>query len=84
MNHDLLIYLREFYVYSDEDKNEIFDIASEFIQKHKKYIYQRLIPASLNWACLDALANGNREKFIYTADILSKLFQDEMKAKAQK
>ena len=23
MNHDLLIYLREFYVYSDEDKNEI-------------------------------------------------------------
>ncbi len=84
MNHDLLIYLREFYVYSDEDKNEIFDIASEFIQKHKKYIYQRLVSASLNWACLDALANGNREKFIYTADILSKLFQDEMKAKAQK
>ena len=36
MNHDLLIYLREFYAYSEEDKNEIFDIASEFIQKHKK------------------------------------------------
>ena len=84
MNHDLLIYLREFYIYSEEDKNEIFDIASEFIQKHKKYIYQRLVPASLNRACLDALADGNREKFIYTADILSKLFQDEIKAKAQK
>lgn len=82
INHDLLIYLREFVSYSDEDKREIFEIAKDFIQKNKKYIYTRLVPVRLNRACLDALCEGNREKFVYTADILSRLYQDELAAKA--
>lgn len=83
MNSDLLIYLREFYSYNEEDKNEVFDIAHDFIQRNKKYVYTRLVSASLNRACLDALVSGDREKFIYTADILSILYQDELKTKAK-
>ncbi len=81
MNHDLLIYLREFEFYSEEEKNEIYNIAYEFIHRHKKYIYNRLIPNSWNRTCLDALCEGNKEKFIYTANTLSKVFQEELSRK---
>ncbi|QEY24485.1 glycosyltransferase family 2 protein [Neisseria animalis] len=81
MNHDLLIYLREFVFYSQAEKDEIYETAKEFIQKHYHYIYHRLVPASLNRACLDALCEGDKEKFMYTADILSQIFQDEQKQK---
>ncbi|UKH19107.1 glycosyltransferase family 2 protein [Actinobacillus pleuropneumoniae] len=81
MNHDLLIYLREFEFYSEEEKNEIYNIAYEFIHRHKKYIYNRLIPNSWNRTCLDALCEGNKEKFIYTANTLSKVFQEELSKK---
>lgn len=83
MNHDLLIYLREFYLYTLEEKQEIFAIAKYFIQKNQKYVYTRLVPASLNRACLDALVAGDEAKFIYTADVLSTLYQNELKAKAK-
>ena len=83
MSHDLLIYLREFCFYDTAYKEEIYQIAKDFIQKNKKYIYYRFTSASLNRACLDALVAGDREKFIYTADILSILYQDELKAKAK-
>lgn len=82
MNSDLLIYLREFYLYTLEEKQEIFAIAKNFIQKNQKYVYTRLVPASLNRACLDALVAGDEAKFIYTADVLSTLYQNELKAKA--
>lgn len=78
MNHDLLIYLREFIFYTEEEREEIYQIANKFIQKHKKYVYKRLVTNSYNRACLDALYDSNREKFIYTANILSKNFQDEI------
>lgn len=81
MNHDLLIYLREFMFYSEEEKEEIFQTALEFIQRHKKYVYKRLVTANLNRACLDALIENNKEKFIYTANILSILFQEELQYK---
>lgn len=83
INHDLLIYLREFQHYSQDDKHEIFNIAKDFIQHNKKYIYNRLVPIRLHRACLDALVAGDEAKFIYTADVLSKLYQDELKAKAK-
>lgn len=78
MHHDLLIYLREFIFYSEDDKQEIYQIAHEFIQRNQKYVYTRLVTNSLNRACLDALCDGNEAKFIYTANILSQLFQDEL------
>ncbi|SUT94963.1 glycosyltransferase family 2 protein [Actinobacillus lignieresii] len=81
MNHDLLIYLREFEFYSEEEKDEIYNIAYEFIQKHKAYVYKRLVSNSWNRACLDALCEGNKEKFIYTANTLSKVFQEELSRK---
>lgn len=81
MNHDLLIYLREFEFYSAEEKDEIYEMAYEFIQKNKHYVYKRLISNSWNMACLDALCEGNKEKFMYTADCLSKVFQCSQKDK---
>ena len=63
------------------EKEEIFQTALDFIQKHKKYIYTRLVTNSLNRACLDALSAGDKEKFMYTARILSQTFQDELKIK---
>lgn len=81
MNHDLLIYLREFVFYNEDEKEEIFQTALDFIQKHKKYIYTRLVTNSLNRACLDALVAGDKTKFMYTAQILSQAFQDELKIK---
>ncbi|PJG86150.1 glycosyltransferase family 2 protein [Conservatibacter flavescens] len=81
MNHDLLIYLREFVFYPQAVKDEIYETAKEFIQKHYHYVYPRLVPASFNRACLDALCEGDKDKFIYTADILSQVFQDEQKTK---
>ena len=83
MNHDLLIYLREFIFYSPEDKEAIYLDALDFVQTNKKYVYHRLVSASLNRACLDALLEGNKEKFIYTADVLSATFQEELKKKAK-
>ncbi|QBQ63518.1 glycosyltransferase [Actinobacillus indolicus] len=74
MNHDLLIYLREFQFYTEEEKEEIYQIANEFIQKHKKYVYNRLVTNNYNRACLDALCDNDKNKFIYTANILSKVF----------
>lgn len=74
MNHDLLIYLREFIFYTNEEQEEIYQIAHDFIQKHKKYVYKRLVNNSYNRACLDALCDSNREKFIYTSMILSEIF----------
>lgn len=81
MNHDLLIYLREFIFYTSEEKEEIYEIAHEFVQKYSSYVYKRLVPASLNRACLDALCNSDKEKFIYTAEILSQIFQDDLERK---
>lgn len=81
MNHDLLIYLREFIFYTLEEKEEVYKIAHEFVQKYNSYVYKRLVPASLNRACLDALCDSDKEKFIYTADILSQLFQDDLERK---
>lgn len=81
MNHDLLIYLREFIFYDEDEKEEIFQTALDFIQKHKKYVYTRLVTNSLNRACLDALTAGDKAKFMYTAQILSQTFQDELKLK---
>ena len=81
MNHDLLIYLREFVFYNKSEKEEIFQTALDFIQKHKKYIYTRLVNNSLNRACLDALTVGDKAKFMFTAQILSQTFQDELKIK---
>lgn len=77
MNHDLLIYLREFIFYDEDEKEEIFQTALDFIQKHKKYVYTRLVANSLNRACLDALTVGDKAKFMYTAQILSQTFQIE-------
>lgn len=79
INHDLLIYLREFVFYDEDEKEEIFQTALNFIQKHKKYVYTRLITNSLNRACLDALIACDEIKFMYTANILSQTFQDELK-----
>lgn len=81
MNHDLLIYLREFIFYTADEKEEIYQTAREFIRRNQAYIYPRLVPNSFNRACLDALRDGNREKFLYTAQILSQLYQEEQKAK---
>lgn len=83
MNHDLLIYLREFVFYSEEEKKAIYLDALDFVQTNKRYIYTRLVSNSLNRACLDALCAGNEEKFIYTANILSSTFQDELSKKAK-
>lgn len=81
MNHDLLIYLREFVFYSVDEKEKIYETAREFIQRNRSYIYTRLVPNSLNRACLDALLNGNKEQFLSTAQILSSLFQKEQQQK---
>ena len=81
MNHDLLIYLREFIFYTSEEKEEIYEIAHEFVHNYSNYVYKRLVPASLNRACLDALCNSDKEKFIYTAEILSQIFQDDLERK---
>jgi|26BtaG_2_1085354.scaffolds.fasta_scaffold20740_2 CDP-glycerol glycerophosphotransferase len=81
MNHDLLIYLREFIFYTLEEKEEIYETAHRFVQKYSNYVYERLVPASLNRACLDALCNSDKEKFIYTAEILSQIFQDDLERK---
>lgn len=78
MSHDLLIYLREFIFYTEDEKQEIYEIAHKFIQRNQKYVYTRLVANSLNRACLDALCDGNEDQFIYTANILSQLFQDEL------
>lgn len=79
MNHDLLIYLREFVFYNEDEKEEIFQTAYHFIQQHKRYIYTRLVTASYNRACLDALIVGDKAKFMYTAQILSISFQEDLK-----
>ena len=81
INHDLIIYLREFIFYTPHDKEEIYEIAHEFVQRYSSYIYIRLVPASLNRACLDALCDGDKEKFIYTAETLSQIFQDDLEKK---
>lgn len=83
MNHDLLIYLREFIFYTQAEKDEIYETALEFIQKHKQYIYPRLVSASINRACLDALCRADKERFMYLSDNLSKIYQDELKIKRQ-
>lgn len=83
MNHDLLIYLREFIFYTQEEKDEVYETALDFIQKHKQYVYPRLVSASINRAYLDALCQGDKERFMYLSDNLSKIYQDELKIKRQ-
>lgn len=79
MNHDLVIYLREFIFYTDEEKDKIYQEALRFIQDNKHYIYKRLVVNSLNRACLDALCMDDKERFMYIAQVLSQTFQNEVK-----
>lgn len=81
INHDLLIYLREFVFYSQDEKDKIFQIALDFIQRHKKYVYTRLVSITLNRACLDALCRADKERFMQISNILSEIYQDELKNK---
>lgn len=81
MNHDLLIYLREFSFYTDAEKEEIYQIALRFIQKHKHYIYTRLVVNTLNRACLDALCIADRERFMYISGVISQLFYTEQESR---
>lgn len=81
INHDLLIYLREFIFYSEEEKHDIYQSAADFIGENKNLVYKKLVTTSLNRACLDALCDRDEAKFLYTANILSQTFQDEQLAK---
>lgn len=71
INHDLLIYIREFNFFSKDEKNEIFIRSRDFIIKNKAYIYERLIPKSSNYAIISALVNDNLEYFLKIADSIS-------------
>lgn len=82
-NHDLLIYLREFIFLTQLDKNIIYDMAHDFIQKYEYYIYERFIVNSYNRGILKALISSNKEDFMYISEVLSQTYQDELKAKAK-
>lgn len=81
INHDLVVYLREFIFYSDKEKQEVYRIAADFIGNNRNLVYKRLVSNSLNRACLDALCDENETKFLYTANILSQTYQDEQRVK---
>ena len=77
INHDLLIYLREFKDYSEEEKREIFEISSEFYKAREKYVYNRILTTTLHRAYSDALLTNDYSRFKYIAESLSKLFYKE-------
>ncbi len=70
-NHDLLIYLREFKFYTIEEQKRIFDLASEFVVENKKYFYERLVPNSINFVCINALLKQDFDFFSQCGLVLS-------------
>ncbi|MDR0912194.1 MAG: glycosyltransferase [Methanobrevibacter sp.] len=74
MNHDMMLYVREFHNYTENDKKELFLIIKEFYSKYKDYFYQFLSESHIILKLIEFISNNDYDGFVSLSTLISKDF----------
>ncbi|MDR1782114.1 MAG: CDP-glycerol glycerophosphotransferase family protein [Bacilli bacterium] len=71
INHDTIIYIREYLTYSDKDKKELFKTIGKIFCKYDYYIYPRILFPQRNFRLISYALDNNFERFDELARIIA-------------